>query len=98
MAENAAGRAAVPSVKKAAAAVRRLAHTAYDSALSIAEDGRFVREIAALYPNLPVLANLRCGLWYTMGEEEGTCYFKSTDGHQNHVDFSRTRVNLDVRG
>jgi tRNA A64-2'-O-ribosylphosphate transferase len=45
---------------------------------------------------LPVLANLRCGRWYTKGQEDGTCYFKSTDGHYGKWAVSRTRVNMHV--
>ena len=52
----------------------------YNCINSVLADAAFVREIAALYPGFPVLANLRCGLWY-VPEPAGTCYFKSTDGH-----------------
>lgn len=58
------------------------------------------------YPSFPVFANLRCGLWYVGGEglsdpelggaTWGTCYYKSTDGHNNNWSFSATRLNLHV--
>ena len=44
---------------------------------------------------LPVIANLRCGLWYTP-DLHGTCYFKSTDGHAGNWMFSLTRLNMHV--
>ncbi|CAN0474608.1 unnamed protein product, partial [Ectocarpus sp. 8 AP-2014] len=41
----------------------------------------------------PVFANLRNGLWY--GKDwDGTCYFKSTDGHSRRWAFSYTRLNI----
>ena len=65
----------------------------YNCINSVLADAAFVREIAALYPGFPVLANLRCGLWY-VPEPAGTCYFKSTDGHFGQWAFSLTRLNL----
>lgn len=62
---------------------------------SIFHDTRFVEEISSLYPGVPVLANLRCGLWYTPSPD-GTCYFKSTDGHNSNWSFSTTRLNWHV--
>ena len=50
---------------------------------SIVEDSVFVQEVKALYPTVPLLANLRCGLWYAP-RLDGTCYFKSTDGHNGN--------------
>ena len=49
--------------------------------------------MCALYPTLPVFANLRCGLWYAPRARD-TCYFKSTDGHNGNWSFSCTRLNL----
>ena len=43
--------------------------------LSISEDARFVAQLAALFPGLPLVANLRCGRWYTPSPE-ATAYFK----------------------
>jgi hypothetical protein len=50
-------------------------------------------QVHNLYPTLPLLANLRCGLWYTP-KPDATCYFKSTDGHAGNWSFSCTRLNL----
>eukprot|EP00466_Bigelowiella_natans_P004645 jgi/Bigna1/73987/fgenesh1_pg.27_\ len=44
---------------------------------------------------LPLFANLRNGLWYS-SDFNGTCYFKSTDGHPGKWAFSTTRLNLHV--
>ena len=62
---------------------------------SIVADVTFVGEIRNLYPSLPLVANLRCGLWYTP-KPDSTCYFKSTDGHAGNWSFSCTRLNLHV--
>lgn len=75
--------------------LRREQNSAYNCLLSILDDSRFVDEIAALYPGLPVFANLRCGLWYVQ-QAQHTCYFKSTDGHCGQWSFSTTRLNLHV--
>lgn len=75
--------------------LRREQNSAYNCLLSILDDSRFVCEIAALYPGLPVFANLRCGLWYVQ-QAQHTCYFKSTDGHCGQWSFSTTRLNLHV--
>lgn len=67
----------------------------YSCLRSIEEDLRFVEEVRNWYKGVPTLANLRCGLWYTP-KAEGTCYFKSTDGHNNNWSFSLSRLNLHV--
>lgn len=67
----------------------------YNALRSIYEDSVFVAEIAQLWPELPLLANLRCGLWYSSRVQD-TCYFKSTDGHNNNWSFSTSRLNLHV--
>ncbi|CAJ1406550.1 unnamed protein product [Effrenium voratum] len=65
---------------------------------SISEDCAFVaRARATLAPQWPLLANLRAGAWYASPDSlEGTCYFKSMDGHRNEWDFSLIRLNLNV--
>ena len=63
--------------------------------MSVLDDASFVRQIRALYPGLPVFANLRCGLWY-VESPTGTCYFKSTDGHTGQWSFSTVRLNIHV--
>ena len=46
---------------------------------------------------LPVIANLRNGLWYAPPHVfSTTCYFKSTDGHTSQWKFSSSRINLHV--
>lgn len=42
-----------------------------------------------------MIANLRCGLWYTP-QPQTCCYFKSTDGHVGNWMFSLTRLNMHV--
>lgn len=87
----------VPSIYRVARELRREANGLYNCLCSVWADAAFVREIAVLYPGLPLLANLRCGLWYAPPAAlAGTCYFKSTDGHANGPGFSSTRLNWHV--
>ncbi|KAM0933659.1 putative tRNA A64-2'-O-ribosylphosphate transferase, protein-tyrosine phosphatase, rit1 [Dioscorea sansibarensis] len=81
------------SIYRAARRIKRSDNSLYNSLRSIYEDSVFVSEIAALWPELPLVANLRCGLWYS-SRFHSTCYFKSTDGHTNNWAFSTTRLNL----
>ncbi|KAL8137021.1 hypothetical protein V2J09_003022 [Rumex salicifolius] len=67
----------------------------YNALRSIYEDSIFVGEISQLWPSLPLLANLRCGLWYS-SRFHSNCYFKSTDGHCNNWSFNTSRLNLHV--
>ncbi|XP_072985442.1 tRNA A64-2'-O-ribosylphosphate transferase isoform X1 [Typha latifolia] len=83
------------SIYKAARCIKRSENSLYNALRSIYEDSTFVSEIAALWPDLPLLANLRCGLWYSP-RFDSTCYFKSTDGHNNNWSFSTSRLNLHV--
>ena len=83
------------SVNKVLKHLKRREVGLHNCLASIAADARFVAEIARLYRGLPLLANLRCGLWYTP-QPDGTCYFKSTDGHAGNWSFSYTRLNLHV--
>jgi Rit1 N-terminal domain len=75
-------------------ALNRDVHTLHNCLLSILDDARFVSEIRSLY-RVPMLANLRCGLWY-QPSFDGFVYFKSTDGHYGKWSFSTTRLNLSV--
>ena len=84
-----------PSYAQVLRQLKRRERGLYSCINSVLADAAFVREIAALYPGFPVLANLRCGLWY-VPEPAGTCYFKSTDGHFGKWAFSLTRLNLHV--
>lgn len=70
-------------------------HQVYNRICSILDDAEFVDSVAQCYPSLPVLANLRCGLWYVKDPDD-TCYFKSTDGHHGNWSFSLVRLNANV--
>ncbi|XP_078432255.1 uncharacterized protein C3F10.06c-like isoform X2 [Wolffia australiana] len=84
------------SIYKASRSIkRRESSLLYNALRSTFEDSIFVAEIAQLWPDLPLLANLRCGLWYS-SRFHTTCYFKSTDGHNNNWSFSTSRLNLHV--
>ncbi|KAI9490517.1 tRNA A64-2'-O-ribosylphosphate transferase [Zychaea mexicana] len=63
---------------------------------SIQEDADFVKEIACLFPKLPLVANERCGSWYIDPTERKvySVYYKSTDGHMGQWDFNLRRSNL----
>lgn len=45
------------------------------------------------FPQIPVIANLRCGSWYCSADKNHACYFKSTDGHDKQWDFNIRRLN-----
>nr|AKM76531.1 initiator tRNA phosphoribosyl transferase family protein [California macrophylla] len=83
------------SIYRAARTIKRRDNTLYNALRSIYDDSIFVGEIAQLWPDLPLLANLRCGLWYSP-KFHSTCYFKSTDGHTNNWSFNTSRLNLHV--
>jgi tRNA A64-2'-O-ribosylphosphate transferase len=83
------------SIYRAARSIKKRDNTLYNALRSIYEDSIFVGEIAQLWPDLPLLANLRCGSWYSP-KFHSTCYFKSTDGHTNNWSFSTSRLNLHV--
>ncbi|XP_057545708.1 uncharacterized protein C3F10.06c isoform X2 [Amaranthus tricolor] len=83
------------SIYKAARSIKKRDNTLYNALLSIYHDSIFVGEIAQLWPQLPLLANLRCGFWYSPKFRD-TCYFKSTDGHTNNWSFNTSRLNLHV--
>ncbi|OAY76622.1 tRNA A64-2'-O-ribosylphosphate transferase [Ananas comosus] len=83
------------SIYRASRSIKRRENSLYNALRSIYEDSVFVAEIAGLWPQLPLVANLRCGLWYSP-RFHSTCYFKSTDGHTNNCSFSTSRLNLHV--
>lgn len=83
------------SIYRASRTIKRRENSIYNALRSIYEDSIFVGEIAQLWPELPLLANLRCGLWYS-SRFESNCYFKSTDGHTNNWSFNTSRLNLHV--
>lgn len=84
-----------PSFTQVLRAVKRQEHGIFNCLASVLHDTQFVEEVADLFPGLPLLANLRCGLWYSP-TPAATCYFKSTDGHWGQWNFSTTRINLHV--
>ncbi|KAM2193794.1 hypothetical protein ACFX1R_028027 [Malus domestica] len=85
------------SIYRAARTIKRRQNTLYNALKSIYDDSIFVGEISQLWPDLPLLANLRCGLWYSpTANFHSTCYFKSTDGHTNNWSFNTSRLNLHV--
>nr|AKM76532.1 initiator tRNA phosphoribosyl transferase family protein [Erodium chrysanthum] len=83
------------SIYRAARTIKRRENTLYNALRSIYDDSIFVGEIAQLWPELPLVANLRCGLWYSP-KFHSTCYFKSTDGHTGNWSFNTSRLNLHV--
>ncbi|KAK3686314.1 tRNA A64-2'-O-ribosylphosphate transferase [Vermiconidia calcicola] len=63
---------------------------------AIKHDADFVQSVAEAY-HLPLIANERCGGWYTPpSQKAGSAYFKSTDGHYGQWSFSLRRLNLQV--
>ncbi|KAK8938984.1 hypothetical protein KSP39_PZI011700 [Platanthera zijinensis] len=80
-------------IYRIARSIKKRDNSIYNALRSIYEDSIFVGEIAGLWPDLPLVANLRCGLWYSR-RFDATCYFKSTDGHANNWSFSTSRLNL----
>ncbi|KAD6454838.1 hypothetical protein E3N88_09544 [Mikania micrantha] len=83
------------SIYRASRSIKRKQSSLFDSLSSIHEDSTFVSKIAQLWPKLPLVANLRCGLWYAK-KFHSSCYFKSTDGHTNNLSFNTSRLNLHV--
>ncbi|XP_020528618.1 tRNA A64-2'-O-ribosylphosphate transferase isoform X2 [Amborella trichopoda] len=81
------------TIYKACRTIKKRNNTLYNSLRSIYEDSLFVNEIASIWPEVPLVANLRCGLWYSQ-RFDATCYFKSTDGHTGNWSFSTSRLNL----
>eukprot|EP00668_Euglena_longa_P030365 GGOE01037833.1.p1 GENE.GGOE01037833.1~~GGOE01037833.1.p1 ORF type:complete len:501 (-),score=121.58 GGOE01037833.1:96-1598(-) len=75
--------------------LRRTEHSVFHRLRSIAHDREFVDAVQSVFPELPLFANLRCGVWYHP-QFAGTCYFKSTDGHRGKWDFSFSRPNLHI--
>ncbi|CAN8284769.1 unnamed protein product [Cochlearia groenlandica] len=81
------------SIYKSARIIKRRDNSLYNALRSIYQDSIFVQEIYQIWPKLPLVANLRCGLWYS-SRFDATCYFKSTDGHTNNLSFNTSRLNL----
>ncbi|GER34088.1 initiator tRNA phosphoribosyl transferase family protein [Striga asiatica] len=83
------------TIYKISRTIKRRESSLYNALRSIYEDSIFIGEISQLWPDLALLANLRCGLWY-YPKFHSNCYFKSTDGHTNNLSFSTSRLNLHV--
>lgn len=75
-------------------ALRKHTLSIHNYLLSIEADAGFVEKVAQAYQR-PLIANERCGSWYIPPErKDGSCYFKSTDGHTGQWGFSLRRLNL----
>ncbi|KAJ8908852.1 hypothetical protein NDN08_005556 [Rhodosorus marinus] len=75
-------------------ALHRWAVQPYHRLRSIELDVRSVFEIAEAV-EAPVIANLRCGLWYVPPRyRAGVSHFKSGDGHYGQWSFSMRRLNV----
>lgn len=62
---------------------------------SVRFDARWVVDVVEPLYNRPLVPNMRCGLWYVPPDNAtGSCYFKSTDGHNTQWSFSIKRLNL----
>jgi len=62
---------------------------------SIDIDRMFVLRELDKIQDISIFANERCGNWYCYGIYNGTCYFKSTDGHRGKWSFNDRRINID---
>ncbi len=76
------------SIYKVTRELKKEQNSLYNCLCSILHDVQFVNEMRALYPGVPLLANLRCGLWYTEAPD-ATCYFKSTDVSRIPCNYTR---------
>lgn len=63
--------------------------------LSIHHDVKFYQRVRSHFPQMDVMPNARCGIWYIPPEDyTSSVYFKSTDGHTNNWGFSIRRLNF----
>lgn len=83
------------SVNRVLRQLKKEENSLFNCACSVSSDATFIDEVSHLHSALPVIANLRCGLWY-IRNPQNTCYFKSTDGHSGNWAFSTTRLNMHV--
>ncbi|KAE8675927.1 cytochrome b5-like [Hibiscus syriacus] len=83
------------SIYRAARTIKRKDNSLYNALRPIYDDSIFIGEVSQLWPQLPLVANLRCGLWYSP-KFHFTCYFKSTDGHTNNWYFNTSRLNFHI--
>ncbi|ORZ11583.1 tRNA A64-2'-O-ribosylphosphate transferase [Absidia repens] len=78
--------------------IRKEQKSIFNRLKSIEEDALFIDQVAALYPELPLAANERCGSWYIdrTTHKVHSVYFKSTDGHAGIWDFNVRRGNFHI--
>ena len=57
---------------------------------------RDIKVRSSIMKTWPLVANQRCGAWYTGSLSKNSCYFKSVDGHVGTWNFSLKRLNLEV--
>mmetsp|Transcript_5743 Transcript_5743/g.19989 ORF Transcript_5743/g.19989 Transcript_5743/m.19989 type:complete len:512 (-) Transcript_5743:75-1610(-) len=84
-----------PSIYQLTRRIKRDDHGVYNCLRSVDADALGVARVRASLPGAAAFANLRCGAWY-LDAPDGTCYFKSTDGHAHNWSFSTQRLNLHV--
>ncbi|BGP28754.1 tRNA A64-2'-O-ribosylphosphate transferase [Rhodotorula toruloides] len=87
---------AVETLQADRGAIRSQLRDTYNRLHSLAHDATWVHsEVAAAYPDFPLVANQRAGAWYVKpSPEEAHAYFKSTDGHAGEHNFNLRRANL----
>ena len=81
-----------PSMNQVLKILKKRENSLYNCLNSIDLDASFILDVAKTRAQLPIYANLRCGLWY-IENAKYTCYFKSTDGHYGNWGFSTVRLN-----
>lgn len=84
-----------PSAHALRRALRQVHHSLEARVRSLLADAAYVDGLRALYPDLPVFANLRAGAWHVDPTViAGVAYFKSTDGHHGVWAVPASRLNL----
>ncbi|KZT61141.1 initiator tRNA phosphoribosyl transferase [Calocera cornea HHB12733] len=77
--------------------IKKQSKDVYNRLRSIATDAAFVQRVREEYPDLALVPNARCGLWYSAPQDGVTpAYFKSTDGHTSNYKFSLRRPNVHI--
>ncbi|KAK8639505.1 hypothetical protein V6N13_137880 [Hibiscus sabdariffa] len=83
------------SIYRATRTIKRGDNTLLNTLRSIYDDSIFVGEISQLWHQLPLVANLRCSLWYSP-KFYSTCYFKSIDGYTSNWSFNTSCLNFHI--
>ncbi|KAI9844344.1 MAG: hypothetical protein M1837_005648 [Sclerophora amabilis] len=82
------------SLSSTLSAIKRSTLSISNRLHSISHDAEFVESVATSSQR-PLVANERCGSWYIPPRrKQGSCYFKSTDGHTGEWNFNLRRLNL----